>query len=154
MILSIGRKLQFLTVLILTICIAGCSDDNTPDPKSTVIAMFGAMERDDKAALTYLLDLSELMRSMNDDYAIQTDFPRQFNNPEEILDDLTGEGLTKKIWFGFQRIINRTILTSETTASVDVTFIDKNKSRGYIARFGLHLVNGKWKIYSFSTVRE
>jgi len=53
--------------------------------------------KDDKAALAHLLDLGELMSILNDDYALQTDEPRHFTSPEQILDDLTGEGQTKKL---------------------------------------------------------
>jgi hypothetical protein len=110
------------------------------------------MEKNDQAALIYLLDLPELMKNLNEDYAIQTDSPRVFTSPEQVLEDLTGEGLTKKTWFSLQRIINKGHVEGDDVASVDVTFVDKEKSQGYMTRFGLHKVNGKWKIYSFKTV--
>jgi hypothetical protein len=113
--------------------------------------MFGAMEKDDRATLAHLLDLAELMRNFSEDYALQTDSPRVLTNPEQILDDLTGEGLTKRRWFSLQRIINKVEVTGET-ATVEVTFVDKQQSKGYRTKFGLHVVNGKWKIYSFKTI--
>ena len=131
----------------------GCSGSGDSGPKKTVVSFFGAMEKNDQAALTYLLDLPELMRNIDEDYAIQTDSPRVFTSPQQILDDLTGDGLTRRTWFSLQRIISKTELTSETTALVEVTFVDKEKSIGYLTRFGLHEVNGKWKIYCFRTVR-
>ena len=131
----------------------GCSSPDESTPKKTVIALFGAMEKNDQAALIHILDLPELMQSMNEDYAIQTDNPRVFTSPEQILADLTDNGITKRTWFSLQRIINKTELTSETTATVAITFVDKEKSQGYMTRFGLHKVNGKWKIYSFMTVQ-
>lgn len=142
-----------LPVLMALSLFAGCSSDQNGDaPKKTVISLFGAMEKDDQAALLYVLDMPELMRSLNEDYTLQTDNPRVFTSPEQILKDLTGEGLTKKTWFALQRIISSVNHTSEETATVDVTFVDKEKSKGYMTRFGLHKVNGKWKIYSFKTV--
>ena len=128
-----------------------CSSSNVSDPKSVVITMFGAMEKDDRATLAHLLDLAELMRNFREDYALQTDSPRVLTNPEQILDDLTGEGLTKRRWFSLQRIINKVEVMGET-ATVGVTFIDKQQSKGYRTKFGLHVVNGKWKIYSFKTI--
>jgi hypothetical protein len=130
-----------------------CSSSNVSDPKSVVITMFGAMEKDDKATLAHLLDLAELMRNYKEDYALQTDSPRVLTNPEQILDDLTGEGLTKRRWFSLQRIVNKAEVSGET-ATVEVTFVDKQLSQGYRTKFGLHVVNGKWKIYSFKTVRS
>jgi hypothetical protein len=129
-----------------------CADSAEDVPRKTVISLFGAMEKNDQAALIYLLDLPELMKNLNEDYAIQTDSPRVFTSPEQVLEDLTGEGLTKKTWFSLQRIINKGHVEGDDVASVDVTFVDKEKSQGYMTRFGLHKVNGKWKIYSFKTI--
>ncbi|MEW5993192.1 MAG: hypothetical protein AB1744_02200 [Candidatus Zixiibacteriota bacterium] len=137
----------------LLVAVFGCSPSSTPtDPKSTVIAMFGAMEKDDKATLAHLLDLAELMRNYQEDYALQTDSPRVFTSPEQILDDLTGDGLTKRRWFAMQRIISEVNILGES-ATVDVTFVDKEQSRGYRTTFGVHMVNGRWKIYSFKTIQ-
>lgn len=149
-----ARWLHLPVLTIMTFCLfGGCGSGPDSDaPKKTVISLFGAMEKDDKAALLYVLDLPELMKNLNEDYAIQTDDPRVFTSPEQVLEDLTGEGLTKKTWFSLQRIVNSVNLTSEETATVDVTFVDKEASKGYMTRFGLHKVNDKWKIYSFKTI--
>lgn len=131
----------------------GCSMPTLSDPKGVVISMFGAMEKNDKAALAHLLDLAELMKTYNEDYALQMDSPRVFTSPQQILDDLTHEGLTKTRWFSMQRIINKAKVMGET-ATVEVTFNDKQKSKAYLTKFGLHKVNGKWKIYSFRTNQQ
>lgn len=141
----------FLFALFLLSAITGCSDDTGADPKSSVIQLFGAMERDDKPALTRVLDLPELMRNINEDYALQTDNPRVFTNPQDLLDDLTENGKTKKRWFSYQRIVNAAKIDGET-ATVEVTFVDKENSQGYRTKFGLHIKHGKWKIYSFKTI--
>jgi len=133
--------------------LVACSSSRISDPKSVVIAMFGAMEKNDKATLAHLLDLAELMRDYGEDYALHSDSPRVFTNPEQILDDLTGDGLTKRRWFSLQRIINDVDVMGET-ATVGVTFVDKEQSRAYLTKFGLHVVNGKWKIYSFKTTQS
>ena len=150
--MSIRATVSLLCLgLSLTVLLA-CADSAEDAPRKTVISLFGAMEKDDQAALIYLLDLPELMKNLNEDYAIQTDSPRVFTSPEQVLEDLTGEGLTKKTWFSLQRIINKGHVEGDDVASVDVTFVDKEKSQGYMTRFGLRKVNGKWKIYSFKTV--
>lgn len=141
-------------LLTLVVVFAGaCSGPDMSDPKQVVISFFGAMEKDDKAALVRLLDLAELMKSSQDDYAYQTDEPRVFTDPEQVLNDLTGEGETKKTWFGYQRIINAVQIMGES-ATVEVTFVDKEPSRGYRTFFGLHLKEGKWRIYSFQVYQE
>ena len=139
-----------ITALLMFGLAAGCGNSKPSDPKAAVIAMFGAMEKDDRATLAHLLDLAELMKHYNEDYALQTDQPRKFTNPEQILDDLTGDGKTKERWFSLQRIINEVNVEGQH-ATVEVTFVDKQASQGYRTRFGLHVVNDRWKIYSFNT---
>jgi hypothetical protein len=140
-------------LLVAIVMLQGCGSDTPADPKAAVIKLFGAMEKDDQAALAHLLDLSALMKEMNEDYALQTDQPRVFTNPQQILEDLTGEGKTKQRWFALQRIVNEAEVEGES-ATVEVTFVDKENSKGYRTKFGLHMVNGKWKIYSFKTFDE
>jgi hypothetical protein len=148
-------KLAKITLLLFSLAslglIVGCGSDDQPNPKDTVIKLFGAMEKDDQAALTGLLDLPELMKTQIDDYALNSDSVRQFTSVQQILDDLTFDGVTKTRWFSFQRIIASTEINGEV-ANVQVTFVDKAKSKGYITKFGLHLVNGKWRVFSFRNI--
>lgn len=144
-----GAILLILSVVMMN----GCSASGPADPKSAVISLFGAMEKDDEAALAHLLDLQELMQNINEDYALATDSPRVFTNPLEILQDLTGDGLTKQRWFSMQRIIGDTRVMGES-ATVEVTFVDKDTGNAYLTKFGLHVKNEKWKIYSFKTFQE
>jgi hypothetical protein len=147
------RYLLIIGCLLLLVLLVGCSTDSTSDPREVVISMFGAMEKNDKAALAGILDLPELMKIYNSDYALKTDSIRMFTSPQQILEDLTDDGLTKTRWFSYQRIVNKSFIDGEA-ATVEVTFVDKEKSVGYRTKFGLHKINNKWRVYSFKTVEE
>ena len=151
--MKIALTLTVLGSVVIGLVSLGCGGNDMSDPRRVVITMFGAMEKNDEATLTHVLDLPELMRNSQKDYAIQQDTARVFTNPEDVLKDLTGDGATKKLWFSLQRIIANSRISGET-ASVEVTFVDKKASRGYRTTFGLHLKNGEWRIYSFKTVSE
>ena len=145
-----------LTTFLLAFAIVmsfGCSSDNQSDPRQTVISLFGAMERNDAAELAHLLDLTELMKDTGEHYALQGGEPQVYSNPQEILDDLTNDGETKQRWFSFQRIVNKSQITGDV-ATVEVTFVDKDESKGYMTKFGLKRTNGKWRIYTFQTLQE
>ena len=142
-----------LATLAAAMLVVGCSESGPTNPRDTVFAFFGAMEKNDQASLAHLLDLPALMRNKAEDYAVSTDEPRIFTNPQDILNDLTNDGLTKTRWFSMQRIIADATVEPET-ATVEVTFVDKEHSKGYRTNFGLHKVNGKWRIYSFKTFQE
>lgn len=148
-------KMALLSLSVVFVLGIGCTGgkNTSANPKDTVIEMFGAMEKDDPATLVHTLDMNELMRNTDQDYSLSTDEPRVFRNPQELLNDMTGDGLTKQRWFSHQRIIGNTEIMGDA-ASVEVTFIDKATSRGYRTKFGLHKVSNKWKIYSFKTIGE
>jgi len=146
---TVKSILVSLIALSIALLAVSCTSSGPAGPRAAVIELFGAMEKNDQAALAHLLDLSALMKNSEFDYALKTeDEPRQFTSPIEILEDMTGEGLTKKRWFSLQRIVNKVEFFGET-ATVEVTFIDKNSSKSYLTKFGVHVVNEKWKIYTF-----
>lgn len=148
-----GRHLRMVAMIgVFVAALAGCGGGGSVGPRETVISFFGAMEKNDQAALAHLLDLPSLMQNTREDYAVSTDSPRVFHSPQEILGDLTNDGLTKQRWFSYQRIIGDADIY-EDAATVEVTFVDKERSRAYLTRFGLHKVNGTWKIYSFKTTQ-
>jgi hypothetical protein len=147
------RQASILALVLAPILLSGCGGQDLSEPREVVISLFGAMEKNDEAALTHLLDLPELMRNSQDDYALQVENARVFTNPEEVLQDLTGDGETKRVWFAHQRIVSNARISGET-ALVDVTFVSKPTSHGYRTTFGLHLKHGEWRIYSFRTVKE
>ena len=147
-----GKFLAVILLILPAMLSIACTSSGPSGPRDAVIQFFGAMEKDDQAALAHLLDLGELMKNSEFDYSLSTeDEPRKFISPIEILEDLTGDGLTKKRWFALQRIINEVEIFGET-ATVEVTFVDKNSSEGYRTKFGVHIVNDKWKIYTFKVI--
>jgi len=109
------------------------------------------MERNEKAAILELVDIPTMMERSTEDYALQSDTPRVFHSPEEILDDLTDGGLTKTRWFSMQRIIGNTTIKGDT-AYVEVSFIDKARSMQYYNKFGLYKAKTGWRIFSFRTI--
>jgi hypothetical protein len=149
---TVNYHLAVTILFLAALLINGCGSDTGADtPKEAVIGLFGAMDKDDRGAVFHLLDMSALMGKETEDYALQSDEPRIFHNPEEILDDLTGDGLTKKRWFAMQRVIGHTELFGDS-ATVEVSFIDKSTETQYFTKFGVRVVNGRWKIYSFRKV--
>jgi len=131
--------------------LAGCSPGpkGDADPRKAVLSMFRAIENEDRAQLAHCLDFESLLKSTGVDYALKTDSPRVFSNPEEILNDLLKGGLTNQRWLAMQRIVDKSTQSGDS-ALVDVSFVDKTKSIQYLNKFGLRKVNGVWKIYSFS----
>ena len=149
-----ARTIGAALAAVYLIGLIGCGgSQKQDDPRQVVISMFGAMEKDDKAALAHLLDLAALMQAGPEDYSLGGGEPRRWTDPEQVLNDLTGNGLTKTRWFSLQRIVNNAEVTGET-ATVEVTFVDKAASKGYRTKFGVHLMGEKWKIFSFKMIQS
>jgi len=150
------RLFSILSLVIFSLLflnLFSCSNSEPRGPKETVIRLFGAMERNEKAAILNLVDVPALMEISGEDYALKSDNPRTFHNPEDILNDMTGDGLTKTRWFSMQRVIGRVEIIGDS-AFVEVSFIDKEKSKQFYNKFGLHKINYNWKIYSFRTISQ
>lgn len=143
-----GWGLLILSVVVLGILVSCSGAPGDKNPKDVVISLFGAMERDERATIAHLLDMPALMSDRNDDYALQRDEARVFHNPEELLNDLTGEGTTKRAWFSLQRVIGDTEIAGDT-ALVEVSFMNKRTGTLYYTQFGLHRAQDRWKIFSF-----
>lgn len=135
--------------------LAGCGDARDEGPREVVIALFGAMEREDSALMLRMLDVGELMKQGETDYSLSgEDAPRVWRNPQEMIEDLS-VGETKRRWFSYQRVIGGAeIGPGGTEATVSVTFNNKAAQKAYLTKFGVHKVEGKWRIYSFKTESE
>lgn len=142
--------LALLFVSGALISVTGCSGNVGRRPKQVVIKLFGAMERNDKGAVANALDLVSLIQVRDRDYALNLDTPRVMNSPTDILDDLTGEGETKRVWFDLQRVVGEEEIVGDT-AYVEVTFGDRDSGRYFYNKFGLHKVGDQWRIFSFRT---
>lgn len=135
----------------MMIIISGCSSgaNTESDPRKAVIKMFRAIENNDRESLAHFLDFEMLLKTGQRDYALKTDTPRKFSDPEEILDDLLEGGLTNQRWQAMQRIVGSASQTPDS-ALVEVSFINKETNTQYYNKFGLRKVSDVWKIYSFS----
>ncbi len=141
--------LGIIAILFMSVMSCGGSDGDTP--REVVIKLFGAMERNDRPGVEFLLDIPSLMANTDEDFSLQSDSARVWHSPDDLLDDMVGDGKTRERWFAHQRIVGRTEIHADT-AFVEISFIDKTTDTQYYNKFGLHLVEGRWKIYSFRTM--
>ncbi len=147
-----GKLINGLIFSILLLAlVTACESKYSSDPKDTVIRLFGAMERNDGPAILPLIDVAQIMERGTSDYALQTDEPRVFHDPKDLLEDLTGEGLTKQRWFSMQRVIGNVEILGDS-ATVEVSFINKTTNVQYFTKFGLFQKDGYWKIFTLTKV--
>jgi hypothetical protein len=140
-----------LLLPVALLVISGCSSgpNTESDPRKVVLKAMKAIENNDRATLAHYLDFETLLKHGERDYALKTDTPRVFNDPEQILDDLLEGGLTNSRWQALQRVVGSASQQNDS-ALVEVSFINKETDTQYYNKFGLRKINDVWKIYSFS----
>jgi len=146
----VSRLTRVQTGCLLALVLSACGGIVANSPKQTVVQLFGAMERNDKGEIAHVLDLRALMTVKDRDYALQLDPPRILKSPTDILEDLTGSGQTKDVWFSMKRVVGTEEVIGDT-AFVEVTFLSESSGRRYYNKFGLHKIASRWRIYSFKT---
>ncbi len=155
---NLSESQRFRQVLAVTICllgvggsIVGCSISDSKSPRLVVIELFGAMEQNDVPTLASVLDIQGLMEKRQLDYALNIDTPRVFSSPTQLFEDLTNDGLTKKTWFSFQRVVGDEEIIGDS-AFVDVSFVDRDTGIQTFNKFGVRKIGERWRIYSFRTM--
>jgi len=137
--------------LIISLSACGGNSYSESDPRQVVIKTFGAMEDGNRSALAHYLDFGRLLNPGDRDITLKTDSVRNFRTPDELLDDLLEGGLTHDRWFAMQRVVGSSDQIGDT-AWVEVSFISNETNRQYLNKWGLHKIDGNWKIFSFATM--
>lgn len=145
---SVVLGFWLIVAFLLQFGLVGCSEEVGNSPKKVVIGLFGGMERNERGAVANALDLPELMKTTERDYALNLDTARVMKYPTDILKDLTDEGMTKKVWFDMRRIVGDEVVEGDS-AYVEVSFLNTTTGTQYYNRFGVHRIAGRWRIYSF-----
>lgn len=147
------RFLTGITLFLLLLGLAGCSSPDRNDPREVVLTMIRGMEHSDSIAIVSCLDFASLLKPSTTDYALRMDSVRVFPDSQAMLKDLMAGGLTRERWLQMQRIVGSTT-TSGDTALVEVSFISRLTNTQNYNKWGLHKINGKWKIFSFHMVKD
>lgn len=143
------RRIIGAILLTALAMVAGCGGDKytEPDPQQAVVKFMRAVEQDKRAELAHYLDLPSFIGPRTVDITM-SDTVRQFDNPEQVLDDLSKGGLTYTRWMQMQRVVGKGEILGDT-ALVEMSFISKETGKQYYNKWGLRRYNGSWKIYSF-----
>jgi hypothetical protein len=139
-------------VALLAVLVLSCSSG--PDPRSAVIDF---LQRDmfysDTLAISEKLEVQSVLAERKSDLLAEGDSARaERYTVDSLIGDLTSGGELHRRWLSHQIIVSEVIQKGDS-AEVEVSFIDAVRSVQYYNRMGLHLVDGKWKIYSFKTLK-
>jgi hypothetical protein len=133
---------------LLILSLASCASE--PEPRRTVMRFLESLRSDTTSYdyLTQLLDLDELVTETS---VYSYDSTISFDaNRRNLAGLLLKGGDIRERWIKNQIILGNVELLRDT-ASVEVSFIDKNAVpvKQYYNKMGVHVVDGRWKIFSF-----
>jgi len=124
----------------------GCAGE--PEPRTVVKDLLASLRQDTTSYdyLSQLLDLGELIQDESiytyDSSLTIDENGRAFVSMLQKGGELRQNWVTKQIVLGDVAVLN-------DTATVEVSFIDRTINKQYYNKMGVHLVDGKWKIFAF-----
>lgn len=142
-----------IALVFLLIGLVGCFSPDQNDPREVVLTMIRGMEHSDSLAIVSCLDFTSLLKPGTTDYALRMDSVRIFPDSQAMLKDLMEGGFTRERWLQMQRIVGSTTMLGDT-ALVEVSFISRLTNTQNYNKWGLHKINGKWRIFSFHMLKE
>lgn len=141
--------------LAILILIAGCllvllGCAGKPNPKDTVMDLFTALHADDTTMIRQSIDAGRAWRSVSldlkqPDDSLLTDIPWA----ERLESSLTGDGRLRSRWMKMQVVIGLTDIMADS-ATVEVSFIDRDTRVQFYSKMALVFQNNHWKIVAFA----
>jgi len=132
-------------ILVFLIFIPNCAQK--PDPRETIKKLITAVDESDTSALIKYLDFKEILRESLEGFSEKDkeEFFPQLR--QQLLKDFSGEGFTRMSWKNSLLVVGKSEVEGDS-ATVEVTYINKLSGTKDYTKMGLHLKEGKWKIYN------
>jgi len=113
--------------------------------------MIRAVEDHNRDKLAHYIDFPALLSNTSGNITLNAEEPQKITNPKALLDEFDEGGKTRERWMAMQRIVGNSEIKGDT-AFVEVSFISKETGTHYYNKWGLHKMQGMWKIYSFGVM--
>lgn len=140
------RRIIYSLPIVLALMIGACGDD-VPSPRSRVLDFVRLIQSDTLADITPFIDLDsvatyEFVDSKYD--SLDLDQKRR-----RLLAGFVGAGEYRGVWAKSQIVVNHEFFRDDTTAHVEVSFIDRSTRIQYYSQMGLKLRGGVWVVTNF-----
>jgi hypothetical protein len=126
----------------------GCA--GKPNPKDTVMDLFTALHADDTTMVLQSVDTGRAWRSVSLDLKQPADsLLTAISWGERLESALTGDGRLRSRWIKMQVVIGETEIKADS-ATVEVSFIDRDTRIQFYSRMALVFQDGHWRIVAFA----
>jgi hypothetical protein len=141
------RPLCF-AMLLLSCCLLGltCSK-SAPSPRERVLGFVRLIQDDSLPNISPFIDADsvatyEYVGARYDSLSLQ-------DKKDRLIDGFLRDGEYRKIWSRTQIVVNEEKFLNDTTATVEVSFIDRTSRIQYYSQMGLKKRIPNWVICSF-----
>lgn len=137
------NKRQVIFVCLSLLLLAGCSRQS---PRDVTFKFINAVLDGDSLAILEYLDIDGMVEKRMQLIPDTLETPESLR--EKILQNLTGDGLTRTNWLKQKIVVNREIVQGDS-AKVEMTFMDESANRIDYSMVYLYRKDGRWRIYFY-----
>ena len=145
------RKVLYSLPVLSVLIVLSCGNDG-PSARSRVLDFVRMIQADSLADITPYVDLDSLATI---EFADQKyDSLTLAEKKQRLLTGFIGSGEYRGVWAKSQIVVNEEFRRDDTTALVEVSFIDRSTRIQYYSQMGLKLRGGVWAITNFKANQE
>lgn len=144
-------RLICILPIVSALIIASCGNDG-PSARHHVLEFVRLIQADSLADITPFIDLDSVAT-----YEFGEEKYDSLNlaaKKQRLLTGFIGSGEYRGVWAKSQIVVNEEFRRDDSTALVEVSFIDRTTRIQYYSQMGLKLRSGRWSITNFKANQE
>jgi len=130
----------------LAVILGDCSPG--PSPREVTFEFIYAVLDGDSTAVLHYLDLERMVEKRMQEVPPTDSALTPADLRTKILQNLTGDGLTRAHWQNQRIVVNKEII-EEDSAAVEMTFIDQTTGRIEYSMVYLYRKDNRWWVYFY-----
>lgn len=146
MVVMRSRVLVLTFLILATVLTYSCTPD-APSPRAKVLEFVRLIQSDTLPDIRPFVDLDSVAAYQYEESKYDTLSLEQ--KRQLLLAGFVGNGEYRGVWSKSQIVVNEEFIRDDTTANVEVSFIDRSTRIQYYSQMGLKLRGKNWVIVDF-----
>ncbi len=146
------NRLAFVIPVVGMIVLLFSCGKNAPSARARVLDFVRTIQADSLADIMPYIDLDSVATYEYKD--AQYDSLTMDQKKRRLLAGFVGNGEYRGVWAKSQIVVNNEFYSDDTTARVEVSFIDRSTRIQYYSQMGMKLRSNLWVITNFKVNQE
>ncbi|MGB5106806.1 MAG: hypothetical protein WBP29_08700 [Candidatus Zixiibacteriota bacterium] len=146
------RRCLYYIVPAVAVLVALSCGKSSPSARQKVLDFVRTIQADSLADITPFIDLDSVAtyEYKDSEYdSLSLDLKKR-----RLLAGFVGSGEYRGVWAKSQIVVNNEFYSNDTTAKVEVSFIDRSTRIQYYSQMGLKLRSNQWVITNFKVNQD